>query len=326
MGRVQTPTLAMLVERELAIRSFVPEDYIEVVATFRPAEEPKSAAYRGTWFRERGAAERPTRSRCSRQCGCRRMARRPSGLRSARAPDKAAIESIEAQTQRMPPPAALRPDGTAAPRQPPLRLQRAEDAGHGAGPVREPQADQLPAHRQPAPLAGRGAHAGARRRARSRGRTGNTSRRAPESVRWGGATWTMPRSPTTTPSSPPSRRPNALAYAGRAQDLRSGLPPAAQRLARRSHLERHHRDHGHPQRAKSWTAITPPAAPSSRRVEGAGPGAREGEEGGAGRGRRRRPSRRCRRAWRRGSRRTCSMWRRSRRRRARPSASPKPRC
>ena len=36
VGRVQTPTLAMLVERELAIRAFVPEDYIEVVATFSP--------------------------------------------------------------------------------------------------------------------------------------------------------------------------------------------------------------------------------------------------------------------------------------------------
>ena len=34
MGRVQTPTLAMLVERELAIRAFVPEDYLEVLATF----------------------------------------------------------------------------------------------------------------------------------------------------------------------------------------------------------------------------------------------------------------------------------------------------
>jgi DNA topoisomerase-3 len=31
VGRVQTPTLAMVVERELAIRSFVPEDYLEVV-------------------------------------------------------------------------------------------------------------------------------------------------------------------------------------------------------------------------------------------------------------------------------------------------------
>ena len=57
MGRVQTPTLAMLVERELAIRSFVPEDYLEVVATFHPAGGSKESRYQGTWFRaqpERG--------------------------------------------------------------------------------------------------------------------------------------------------------------------------------------------------------------------------------------------------------------------------------
>jgi DNA topoisomerase-3 len=49
VGRVQTPTLALLVERELAIRSFVPEDYLEVVATFaKPGAE--SVRYDGTWF------------------------------------------------------------------------------------------------------------------------------------------------------------------------------------------------------------------------------------------------------------------------------------
>src|SRR5882724_4829018 len=51
VGRVQTPTLAMLVERELAIRQFVPEDYMEVVATFRPADGPAENQYQGTWFR-----------------------------------------------------------------------------------------------------------------------------------------------------------------------------------------------------------------------------------------------------------------------------------
>ena len=40
VGRVQTPTLAMLAERELAIRSFVTEDYLEVVATFQPRQSP----------------------------------------------------------------------------------------------------------------------------------------------------------------------------------------------------------------------------------------------------------------------------------------------
>src|SRR5882724_3050992 len=56
VGRVQTPTLAMLVERELAIHDFVPEDYLEVVATFSdsPRDSRGGAAgqrYRGTWFR-----------------------------------------------------------------------------------------------------------------------------------------------------------------------------------------------------------------------------------------------------------------------------------
>ena len=52
VGRVQTPTLAMVVERELAVRRFVPEDYLEVVATFRPAARPEAEAYKGTWVRD----------------------------------------------------------------------------------------------------------------------------------------------------------------------------------------------------------------------------------------------------------------------------------
>src|SRR5882757_8147914 len=58
VGRVQTPTLGMLVERELAIKGFAPEDYLEVEASFRPAGGSKENRYRGTWFRlqpERGA-------------------------------------------------------------------------------------------------------------------------------------------------------------------------------------------------------------------------------------------------------------------------------
>ncbi len=41
VGRVQTPTLAMLVQRELEIRNFVPEDYRNVVATFSPPHAPQ---------------------------------------------------------------------------------------------------------------------------------------------------------------------------------------------------------------------------------------------------------------------------------------------
>ncbi len=47
VGRVQTPTLAMLVDRERAILGFVPEEYCEVVATF--GDVPKNS-YEATWF------------------------------------------------------------------------------------------------------------------------------------------------------------------------------------------------------------------------------------------------------------------------------------
>ena len=49
VGRVQTPTLAILVEREEKIRAFVPRDYWEVVGTFRAA----AGDYTGRWFDEK---------------------------------------------------------------------------------------------------------------------------------------------------------------------------------------------------------------------------------------------------------------------------------
>src|ERR1035437_9767740 len=51
VGRVQTPTLAMIVDREIALRSFVPEDYIEVVATFQGQESSNKESYQGAWLR-----------------------------------------------------------------------------------------------------------------------------------------------------------------------------------------------------------------------------------------------------------------------------------
>ncbi|MBM4398079.1 MAG: hypothetical protein FJ087_20630, partial [Deltaproteobacteria bacterium] len=46
VGRVQTPTLAMLVDRERAVTSFVPEEYCEVVATFGSGAN----GYQAAWF------------------------------------------------------------------------------------------------------------------------------------------------------------------------------------------------------------------------------------------------------------------------------------
>lgn len=48
VGRVQTPTLAILVEREKKIRSFRPRDYWEVMATF----QAEAGEYQGRWFDE----------------------------------------------------------------------------------------------------------------------------------------------------------------------------------------------------------------------------------------------------------------------------------
>nr|MDQ3805245.1 DNA topoisomerase [Acidobacteriota bacterium] len=50
LGRVQTPTLALIVERDAEIANFVPQDYFEVVASFRaPGGE-----YAGRWFGKDG--------------------------------------------------------------------------------------------------------------------------------------------------------------------------------------------------------------------------------------------------------------------------------
>jgi DNA topoisomerase-3 len=49
VGRVQTPTLAILVEREKKIRAFVPKNYWELLGTFKIA----SGEYQGRWFDEK---------------------------------------------------------------------------------------------------------------------------------------------------------------------------------------------------------------------------------------------------------------------------------
>jgi DNA topoisomerase III len=112
VGRVQTPTLAMIVARELEIRAFVPEDYLEVVATFDPAkaahaslEAPndppvdvasKERAYQGTYVRP-GVREPDTK----------RLP--PDGKEASAIIDRAKrgtarIESVDRQSRRLPPP------------------------------------------------------------------------------------------------------------------------------------------------------------------------------------------------------------------------------
>lgn len=53
LGRVQTPTLSILVNRELEIRNFIPETYYEIIATFKTKD---GELYKGKW--RRGSQDR----------------------------------------------------------------------------------------------------------------------------------------------------------------------------------------------------------------------------------------------------------------------------
>lgn len=101
VGRVQTPTLAMLVERELTLRQFVPEEYIEVIAQFAGLGERKDQSYSGTWFRPREEQDKEALAKLQRlpadgEEAKQIVARAKSGV--------VAIESVQAETQRSLPP------------------------------------------------------------------------------------------------------------------------------------------------------------------------------------------------------------------------------
>ena len=94
VGRVQTPTLAMIVDRELTLRRFVPEDYLQVVATFQPPILKET--YEGTWFRPEIKTSEATRLAADGEEANQIMARARTG--------HAAIETLTSETVRTPPP------------------------------------------------------------------------------------------------------------------------------------------------------------------------------------------------------------------------------
>lgn len=107
VGRVQTPTLAIVADREVAIRSFVPEDYLEVVATFAPVGsdgKTSNISYEGTWFRPPAPGNKDK----DEDDPAKRKRLPPDGEDAAvivaRAlSGKAAILSVEAETRKLPP-------------------------------------------------------------------------------------------------------------------------------------------------------------------------------------------------------------------------------
>ena len=138
-GRVQTPTLAILVEREEKIRAFVPRDYLEVVGDFGvPAGSTRPLVRREVQRKkaddEQANAERlwdEAQARSDR----RRSARQAGHHRGGNEADDAGAA------------AALRPHDPAARSQRPLRLSRAHDAVDRAGALREAQGADLSADR-----------------------------------------------------------------------------------------------------------------------------------------------------------------------------------
>ena len=103
VGRVQTPTLAILVERELSIRAFVAEDYFEVVADFRAAgASAETPSYRGTWFRPTEPGAEPDALEHARRLPA--DGDEAAGIVARARTGRAAIESVDAQTRRLAPP------------------------------------------------------------------------------------------------------------------------------------------------------------------------------------------------------------------------------
>src|SRR6202453_501073 len=103
VGRVQTPTLAMLVDRELALRRFSPEEYIEVVRTFEGKGDGNNETYEGTWFRPKAAPGKDQESQA-------KSTRLPADGEEAEKiilrarTGEATVQSISSETQRMQPP------------------------------------------------------------------------------------------------------------------------------------------------------------------------------------------------------------------------------
>jgi len=123
VGRVQTPTLAMLAERDLEIAAFVPEDYLELVATFEPEPEPEpepasdsdsaqreASRYPGTWFRpepEAPPAGEAAEAAAERTARAQRLppdGEEATAIEARVRSGRASIERIDARKRRMPPP------------------------------------------------------------------------------------------------------------------------------------------------------------------------------------------------------------------------------
>ncbi len=229
VGRVQTPTLAMLVERELAIRSFVPKEYLEVVATFQPAGATKADSYQGTWFRAR--EQRPADQNSLQEA----MRLPPDGeeaneIAARASTGVAAIESVTHELQRTAPPLfydltelqrhANRLFGFSA--QKTLDVAQALYERHKL--ISYPRTDSRHLSRDVAKTLPR--------LVKNIGSlTGTTSHQEPENGNLGAGLWMTEKSPITMRSFPRLFPQDSQPLRRRTQNLRSDLPTPVNRLA-----------------------------------------------------------------------------------------------
>jgi DNA topoisomerase-3 len=140
VGRVQTPTLAIVVEREERIRKFVSRDYWELEARFGCgwANTPGAGSTRNS--RKSRMTNTPPPFGCGTSPAPRPSAK-PAWASRRRSGGDQALDPAVAP--------ALRPHQPATGSQRPLRLLGQDHPGPGPGPVREAQGPDLPANRRP---------------------------------------------------------------------------------------------------------------------------------------------------------------------------------
>ena len=103
VGRVQTPTLAMVVERELAIRALRPRGLPGGRGhLLRPRSGPEPHSYRGHLVPRRGAERRGEADQAPAAGG--RRGGEAARIVARAQPGRPAIESVRAETKRLPPP------------------------------------------------------------------------------------------------------------------------------------------------------------------------------------------------------------------------------
>ena len=169
VGRVQTPTLAVMVEREEQIRKFISRDYWEIHATFLA----EAGEYPAKWFDPKWKKDAEDGEKRADRVWTQREAQAIADAVRG----KAATVTEESQAHLAGQPAPVRPDQPAARGQRQVRLQCQDHAGAGAKSLRAAQGLDLPADRFA--RAARGLPAGGQADLRHAGRQRHAASGAP---------------------------------------------------------------------------------------------------------------------------------------------------